>query len=261
MLLQAVLINVVVLAVVLESDLGRHRKITKFRLLRPLITSLIIIPFFIKGTATAGACLALEVLLTVAGLLIALLAMGLMQVYLSPQTGRPATRAGLGYALVWAAVMAARTVFTYGSSHWFAAPLGRWMASHHVTSNALTDALIFMALAMVLTRVAVMAIRSRAARPRAVAGRPRDRSRRRCRRKRTAQGCPPAARDRPGRPKPATRPPMPPGPWPALCWTGGPAGNAGGPATAAGATCADRDDGRCPSYGQAASASRRRRSR
>jgi hypothetical protein len=170
MLLQTVLINVVVLAVVLESDLGRHRKITKFRLLRPLITSLIIIPFFIKGTATAGTGLALEVLLTVAGLLIALLAMGLMQVYLSPQTGRPATRGGLGYALVWAAVMAARTVFTYGSSHWFAAPLGRWMASHHVTSNAVTDALIFMTLAMVLTRVAVMAIRSRAARPRAVAG-------------------------------------------------------------------------------------------
>jgi hypothetical protein len=164
MLVQAVLINAIVLAVVLESDLGRHRKITKFRLFRPLITALIIIPFFIKGTATAGTGLGLEVLLTVAGLLIALLAMGLMTVYPSPQTGRPVTRAGLGYALVWAAVMAARTVFTYGSAHWFAAPLGRWMASHHVTSDALTDALIFMALAMVLIRVAVMAIRSRAPR-------------------------------------------------------------------------------------------------
>jgi Ni/Fe-hydrogenase subunit HybB-like protein len=170
MLLKALLINAVVLAVVLESDLGRHRAITRFRLLRPLITSLLIVPFFIKGAATAGTGLALEVALIAAGLLAGLLATSQMAVYLSPKTGRPVTRAGLAFALVWAVVMVARTTFSYGSAHWFAAPLGRWMASQHVTSDALTDALIFMALAMVLTRVVAMAIRGhavtrRAARP------------------------------------------------------------------------------------------------
>jgi hypothetical protein len=133
----------------------------------PLITSLLIVPFFIKGAATAGTGLALEVALIAAGLLAGLLAASQMGVYLSPQTGRPATRAGLAYALVWAAVMVARTAFSYGSAHWLAAPLGRWMASQHVTSDALTDALIFMALAMVLTRVAAMAIRGRAVTQRA----------------------------------------------------------------------------------------------
>lgn len=162
MLVQALLINAVVLAVVLESDLGPHRKITRFRLLRPLVTSLLIVPFFIKGAAAAGTGLALEAGLTAAGLLAGLLATAQMGVYLSPQTARPVTRAGLAYALVWAAVMVARTGFSYGSAHWFAAPLGRWMTGHHVTSDALTDAIIFMALAMVLTRVAAMAIRSRA---------------------------------------------------------------------------------------------------
>ena len=161
MLWQAILINAVVLGVVLESDLGRHRKVTRFRLLRPLVTSLLIIPFFIKGAATSGTGLILEVLLTLAGIAIALLAMAMMRVYSSPRAMRPVTHAGLAYALVWAVIMAARTVFTYGSSHWFAAPLGHWMVSHQVTADALTDALIFMALAMVLTRVASMAIRSR----------------------------------------------------------------------------------------------------
>ncbi len=162
MLLPALVINVTVLAVVLESDLGSHRRVTRFRVLRPLITSLLIVPFFIKGAATGGTGLALEVVLTAAGLMIGLLAASQMGVSLSSGTGRAFTRAGLAYALVWAVVMVARTAFSYGSAHWFAASLGRWMADHHVTADALTDALIFMALAMVLTRVAAMAIRSRA---------------------------------------------------------------------------------------------------
>lgn len=166
MLWQALLINAVVLAVVLESDLGRHRKVTKFRVLRPMVTSLLIVPFFIKGTASAGTGLVLEVSLTLAGVLLALLAMSLMTVYLSPAANRPVTRAGLAYALVWTAVIAARTLFSYGSEHWFGAQLGRWMASHQVTSDALTDSLIFMAVAMVLTRVISLAIRSRTARRR-----------------------------------------------------------------------------------------------
>jgi hypothetical protein len=169
MLLQALLINAAVLAVVLESDLGSHRKVTRFRLLRPLIASLLIVPFFIKDTAAGGTGLALEAVLTAAGLLLGLLAASQMAVYLSLQTGRPVSRAGLAYALVWAVVMAARTAFSYGSAHWFAAPLGRWMADRLVTADALTDALIFMALAMVLTRVAAIAIRSRAVKRRAAA--------------------------------------------------------------------------------------------
>jgi hypothetical protein len=170
MLFQALLINAVVLAVVFESDLGPHRKITRFRVLRPLITSLLIVPFFIKGAAGSGTGLALEAILTVAGLLLALLAMSQMKVYLSPETGRPVTRAGLAYALVWTVVIGARVAFSYGSEHWFAAPLGRWLVSHHVTGDTLTDALIFMAVAMVLTRVGVLAGRSRAVRQRAAAG-------------------------------------------------------------------------------------------
>jgi hypothetical protein len=160
MLTQALIINAVVLFVVLESDLGPHRKVTWFRVARPLIAALLIIPFFLKGAATSGTGLTLEVVLAAAGLAAGLITTLLMRVYRSPKTGRPVTRAGFPYATVWTLVIAARSAFSYGSVHWFGASLTRWMLHHHVTSAALTDALIFMALVMLLTRVITMGIRA-----------------------------------------------------------------------------------------------------
>lgn len=161
MLTQALIINAVVLLVVLESDLGPHRKVTRFRIARPLVTALLIVPFFLTGVATAGAGLALEVILTAAGLLFGLATATQMRVYPSPHTGRPVTRAGFAYALLWTAVVAARVAFSYGSVHWFGSSLTRWMAQHHVDPTAITAALIFMALAMLLTRVITIGIRAR----------------------------------------------------------------------------------------------------
>jgi hypothetical protein len=160
MLTQALIINAVLLFVVLESDLGPHRTVTWFRVARPLITALLIIPFFLKGAATSGTGLTLEVVLAAAGLAAGLITTLLMRVYRSPKTGRPVTRAGFLYAMVWTLVIAARSAFSYGSVHWFGPSLNRWMLHHHVTSAALTDALIFMALVMLLTRVITMGIRA-----------------------------------------------------------------------------------------------------
>jgi hypothetical protein len=163
MLTQALIINAVVLVVVLESDLGPHRKVTWFRVGRPLITALIIVPFFIKGIATSGTGLTLEIVLTAAGLVLGLLTTALMRVYRSPETGRPVTGAGVPYALLWTIVITARAAFSYGSVHWFGPSLARWMHHHHVPSSAITDALIFMAVSMLLTRVIVMGLRARQA--------------------------------------------------------------------------------------------------
>lgn len=158
---EALIINAAVLTVILESDLGPHRKITWFRIVRPLVTALVIVPFFIKGVAVSGAGLVLELALITFGVLLGWLATTQMGVYLSQKTGRPVTRAGLGYASIWIVVSAARVLFSYGSDHWFSAALGTWMADNRVGSAALTDSLIFMALAMVITRVAVMGLRAR----------------------------------------------------------------------------------------------------
>jgi hypothetical protein len=161
LLTQAMIINAVVLFVVLESDLGPHRKITRFRVIRPLVTACLIVPFFIKGAATSGTGLILELALAATGIAFGLLTTPLMTVYRSPTTGKAVTRAGYAYAGLWIAVIGARAAFSYGSVHWFGHQLQRWMADNSVTSSAITDALIFMALGMLLTRVIAMGLRAR----------------------------------------------------------------------------------------------------
>jgi hypothetical protein len=84
-----------------------------------------------------------------------------MSVYRSPETGKAVTRAGFAYAGLWTAVIGARAAFSYGSVHWFGPQLGRWMANNSVTSSAITDALIFMAVGMLLTRVITIGLRAR----------------------------------------------------------------------------------------------------
>jgi hypothetical protein len=160
-LTQALIINAVVLFVVLESDVGPHRKVTRFRVIRPLVTACLIVPFFIKGAATSGTGLILELALAAAGILFGLLTATLMTVYRSPTTGKAATRAGFAYASLWIAVIGARAAFSYGSVHWFGHQLQRWMADNSVTPSAITDALIFMAIGMLLTRVIAMGLRAK----------------------------------------------------------------------------------------------------
>jgi hypothetical protein len=157
----ALIIDAVLLAAVLEADLGSHRKIGMFRLLRPLGIAAGIIPLYLKAVATHGNGLTLELVLGVAGIACGLIATLLMTVYRRPGTDKAVSRTGAPYAALWATVIGARAAFSYGSDHWFSAQLGRWMTSNAVTVNAITDGLIFMAVAMLLTRTIAMAVRAR----------------------------------------------------------------------------------------------------
>jgi hypothetical protein len=156
-LTQAMIVNGAVLAAVLHTDLGKARKVGPFRIVRPLLMAGAIVPLFIDRPVTQGAGLALELAGTVAGLLGGLAALRLITVYRNPQTGKAASRAGFGYGLLWTLVIGARAAFSYGSSHWFPTQLTHWCMAHQVTGSAITDALIFMAVAMLLTRTLGMA--------------------------------------------------------------------------------------------------------
>src|SRR5580692_9930286 len=171
---QALLINAIVLFAVLEADVGPHRKIGWFRIARPLILAGAIVPIYLKSLATHGTGLYLELAGTAAGILLGLTATGLMQVYRSPKTGRPVSRADFGYAILWIIVIGARSAFSYGSAHWFGPQLGTWMTAHHVVSGAITDTLLLMALGMLLTRTLGLAARAHALPP--VGTRDRDRA-------------------------------------------------------------------------------------
>jgi len=154
------IIDAAVLAAVLEADLGAHRKIGKLRVVRPLLIAGVIIPLYLKTVVTSGTGLTLEVALGAAGILFGLAATALMTVYRSPKTNKPVSRTRAGYAALWVAVIGARAAFSYGAIHWFGPQLGHWMIRNSVTSAAITDGLIFMAVSMLLTRTIGMALRA-----------------------------------------------------------------------------------------------------
>ncbi|HUN33200.1 MAG TPA: hypothetical protein VMU95_14405 [Trebonia sp.] len=162
------ILNLVVLGVVLEADLGR-RKIGRIRVARPLLTAVAIGPLFLDSVPTGSHDLALQAVGIVAGVLLGLAAHLFISVSYGPVKSRKGTRdravsrAGLGYAAFWTAIYGGRLLFIYGSLHWFPASLGHFLAAHQLSVAGLTDALIFMAIAMALARSALLGLRGRAA--------------------------------------------------------------------------------------------------
>jgi len=126
-----VILQLVVLGVVLESDLGR-RKIGWFRVLRPVVTVVIIVPFYFTTLPTSGNDLALQAAGVMIGASLGLVSVSSLFVsvdfdpdYTSRWSRRPRrdvqrrgasiTRAGVGYAAIWVEVCAARMGFAYGA--------------------------------------------------------------------------------------------------------------------------------------------------
>ena len=151
-LTEAMIVNGVVLVTVLASDSGPARKIGIVRLIRPVIAAAVIIPLFVDSPVTHGRGLLVEIAGVVAGLLGGLVAATLMRVYRSPGTGKLVSSAGWAYGLFWTAVIAARAAFTYGAAHWFSSSIVSWAIANQVSQAAITDGLIFMAIAMILVR-------------------------------------------------------------------------------------------------------------
>jgi hypothetical protein len=156
----AMIVHAVVLAAVLEADVGSHRKVGWFRMARPLFMAAAIVPLYVTAFTTHGTGLGLELVGAGAGLLAGLGAVSLTCVSRSSRTDKPVSRAGAGYAALWITVIGARAAFSYGSLHWFSTPLGHWMATHDVSAAAITDALILMAVGMLLARTLGLAVRA-----------------------------------------------------------------------------------------------------
>jgi hypothetical protein len=156
----ALIVNAVVLAAVLEADVGPHRKVGWFRIARPLLMAAGIVPLYLKAFATHGTGLGLEAFGVAAGLIAGIGAASLTHVYRSARTAKPVSRAGAGYAALWVTVIGARAAFSYGSAHWFSTSLGNWMVGHDVSVAAITDALVLMAVAMLTARTLGLAVRA-----------------------------------------------------------------------------------------------------
>ncbi|WP_037569101.1 hypothetical protein [Phaeacidiphilus oryzae] len=171
-----VIMQLAILAVVLESDLGR-RKIGWFRVGRPVLGVVLIVPFFFTSLPTGGDDLLLQGAGAVAGAALGLFSVCPLLVAVDyqpdwrrrwPRTsagaGRPAavSRSGAGYAAVWILVTGARLGFAYGAQHVFPVGLGLFLTSHHLSGTALTNGFIFLSVAMSLFRSLGLWVRGRA---------------------------------------------------------------------------------------------------
>jgi hypothetical protein len=156
------IINLVVLGAVYEADLG-HRKIAWFRLARPVVLAGIIVSLYLSDVVTSGNGLAGELALAGLGIVLGFAVMSLAPV--SADGDRTAwSTAGWAYAAAWALIVGARLGFSFATSH--SHPLQHWLATNTISSNAVKSALIFMAIAMLLTRTIGFAVRARLARNR-----------------------------------------------------------------------------------------------
>lgn len=159
------IINLVMVGVLMEADLGR-RKIGWFRVARPLLAAIAVVALYLATVPTDGNNLALEAIGAGVGVILGCASHLFVSVGFDPakgKTGRVVSRAGFAYATFWAAIFAARLGFVYGSQHVFEASLGHFLVSHQLSATGLTNALLFMALTLGLARSAVLAGRGLAA--------------------------------------------------------------------------------------------------
>ncbi|WP_042435910.1 hypothetical protein [Streptacidiphilus anmyonensis] len=156
------IVNLAVLVTVLHADLGT-KKIAWMRILRPVLLAAGVVPMFAKNIATSGNGLTLEIAGAAAGLLLGLIAAVLLKVRYDGDRKAAFSTGGGWYAALWVAVIGARLLFAYGSVHFFPAQLGHWMFTHQVTADALTDALVFLAVGMLVARTSVLLAKGRRA--------------------------------------------------------------------------------------------------
>ncbi len=169
------ILQLAVLAVVLESDLGR-RRVGWFRVWRPVVTIALVVPFFLSTVPSGYANLLLQAAGVVLGVVLGVGVASRRLVSMSwdpayqprhprwlQSTPRPAvvTHAGIGYAAVWIAACVLRLGFAYGAEHWFPAALGRFLTAHDLSSAALGNGFAFLAITMSLARSLTFAARAR----------------------------------------------------------------------------------------------------
>jgi hypothetical protein len=139
----------------------KERPLTTHQLLRPLVIVAIAAVSYLHGIPTAGNDLVLAGILILIGASIGV-ASGQAVIMRRGTAGVALVRSGWISGFLWVLGMGSRMAFLVWISHGGNATIATFSAQHHITSSeAWTVALLGMAVAEVLGRTAVLAIRSR----------------------------------------------------------------------------------------------------
>ncbi|MFG2712007.1 hypothetical protein ACGFX2_15830 [Streptomyces goshikiensis] len=158
--LTALIASGVILIIILSTDLGT-RKVTNMRLLRSIIAIAIVIALFVHTLPLGGNDPWLQLAGIGTGVVCGLIAAALLPAHRGSD-GEIYTKGGITYAAVWALMSASRVLFAYGSEHWFAKDVILFSIDHKLSGqDVYSNAFVFMALAMVLARTAVLVVKRR----------------------------------------------------------------------------------------------------
>ncbi|MFC5099248.1 hypothetical protein [Kibdelosporangium philippinense] len=103
---------------------------------RPLVTALVIVPFFFSGMAWSGNGLLFEVAGALVGVLLGIAAMSFMRFEHDPDQRRSYSRTGVGYVLAWLLITGVKIFFSYGSTNIWGSELFTWMARNEISVDA-----------------------------------------------------------------------------------------------------------------------------
>jgi hypothetical protein len=153
------LINALLVLLVLRQI--REHRLDLRALAVPVLAVAAAAVMFLHAVPGGGSDIALDLLGVSAGA--AMGAIGGLATRLRPGAGgRPLGRAGVLAASMWIAGVGARMVFYFAATHGAGPAIARFSIAHHITGPAAwTAALVMMALADVLTRLAVVYLRGR----------------------------------------------------------------------------------------------------
>ena len=153
------LINAALVLLVLRQI--RETRLTWQILLLPVLIVIGAACYYLRSVPTAGNDLLLDLTLAAAGATLGGLCALFTHLRRSAD-GTPLSRAGWVAAILWVVGISARMGFAWATSHGAAPAIGRFSIAHSITSvDAWVAALFLMALAEVVTRLAVLWARSR----------------------------------------------------------------------------------------------------
>jgi membrane associated rhomboid family serine protease len=153
-------INLALLVAVVFTQLGR-RVVTRRRFTIPLIIVGVAAVEYLRGAPTGGHDLAFYAIGVASGAAFAVLASMFVHVE-RDATGQIVARTGVMYAVVWLIVIGGRIAFAETATHTgFGQTVGSFSRAEMITGSGAWRAMfVLMALAMVLTRVGVLAGRT-----------------------------------------------------------------------------------------------------